>query len=137
MRGEMLELLRSLDLQPTLEQVDQGTSLDFAQYSLLRESAEGQLPRDAEALAARIKAIPVRFDAVAGIERAISSAGGVPFEALDAQLMIRALPGVFAAGEMIDWEAPTGGYLLQAAFSTGAAAASGILDYLHVASPIG
>ncbi|MBB3933083.1 hypothetical protein GGR25_004147 [Kaistia hirudinis] len=105
--------------------------------NLLREAAEGQLPRDAEGLAARIKAVPVRLDATAGIERAISSAGGIPFAALDAQLMIRALPGVFAAGEMIDWEAPTGGYLLQGAFATGVVAASGIANHLGIALPAG
>jgi predicted flavoprotein YhiN len=62
---------------------------------------------------------------VAPIERAISSAGGVPFSALDEHFMLRARPGVFLAGEMLDWEAPTGGYLLQACFSTGLAAAQG------------
>ena len=105
--------------------------------NLLREAAGEQLPRDAEGLAARIKAVPVRLDAAAGIERAISSAGGIPFAALDAQLMIRALPGVFVAGEMIDWEAPTGGYLLQGAFATGIMAAAGIANHLGIASPAG
>jgi predicted flavoprotein YhiN len=64
------------------------------------------------------------------IERAISTAGGIAWDALDANLMLRAKPGVFIAGEMIDWDAPTGGYLLQACFSTGAWAAAGAVDWL-------
>ncbi|MNG16340.1 hypothetical protein D3C84_1002450 [compost metagenome] len=62
---------------------------------------------------------------------AISTAGGVPFEALDAQLMLRQLPGVFCAGEMLDWEAPTGGYLLTACFASGRAAGLGMLEWLQ------
>ncbi len=85
---------------------------------------------DPEALPALIKALPVRLVATAPIGRAISSAGGVRFDALDAGLMLRDRPGVFAAGEMLDWEAPTGGYLLQACFSTGVAAANGALAWL-------
>ncbi|PTW63027.1 hypothetical protein C8N35_1011076 [Breoghania corrubedonensis] len=95
---------------------------------LLREA--GPLPEAPEALAARIKACPVRLTATAGIERAISSAGGVAFSGLDEALMMRARPGVFVAGEMLDWEAPTGGYLLQASFATGVAAAHGMIDWL-------
>jgi len=68
--------------------------------------------------------------ALAGLERAISSAGGVRFGALDAAFMLKRRPGVFLAGEMLDWDAPTGGYLLQACFSTGPAAAHGALDWL-------
>ena len=62
---------------------------------------------------------------------AISSAGGISFEELDDHLMLRKMPGVFCAGEMLDWEAPTGGYLLTACFATGRAAARGLLDYLN------
>ncbi|MNE44709.1 hypothetical protein D3C80_1389480 [compost metagenome] len=65
-----------------------------------------------------------------GLTRAISSAGGVPLDAVDERLMLTARPGVFAAGEMLDWEAPTGGYLLQAAFASGVVAADGVLDWL-------
>jgi uncharacterized flavoprotein (TIGR03862 family) len=83
-----------------------------------------------ENLAARINAVPVRLTGIAGIARAISTAGGIAFEELDAGFMIRRLPGVFAAGEMLDWEAPTGGYLLQACFATGAAAGRGALKWL-------
>ena len=95
---------------------------------LLREA--GELPADAAALAARVKACAVRIAGAAGIERAISSAGGVRWSALDEAFMLKARPGVFVAGEMIDWEAPTGGYLLQACFATGVAAARGALAWL-------
>jgi uncharacterized flavoprotein (TIGR03862 family) len=82
------------------------------------------------ALAGLINAVPVTLGGIAPIARAISTAGGISFDELDADFMIRRLPGVFAAGEMLDWEAPTGGYLLQASFATGAAAARGALKYL-------
>jgi uncharacterized flavoprotein (TIGR03862 family) len=83
-----------------------------------------------DALAALINAVPVRLTGTASIARAISSAGGIAFDELDADFMLRRLPGVFAAGEMLDWEAPTGGYLLQACFATGAAAGEGVLRWL-------
>jgi uncharacterized flavoprotein (TIGR03862 family) len=83
----------------------------------------------AENLAERINAVPVILTGTAPIARAISTAGGIAFSELDADFMIRRLPGVFAAGEMLDWEAPTGGYLLQAAFATGAAAGRGVLKW--------
>ena len=82
------------------------------------------------ALADLIKAVPVTLDGVAPIARAISTAGGISFDELDTDFMICRLPGVFAAGEMLDWEAPTGGYLLQASFATGAAAGRGALQGL-------
>ena len=85
---------------------------------------------DSEALAAFINAIPVRLTGVAPLERAISTAGGISFDEIDTHFMLRKMPGVFVAGEMLDWEAPTGGYLLQACFATGAAAGRGVLDYL-------
>ncbi|QYU66819.1 NAD(P)/FAD-dependent oxidoreductase [Leptolyngbya sp. 15MV] len=80
-------------------------------------------------LASLVKALPLRAHAMQGIERAIASAGGIAWDALDARFMLRARPGVFAAGEMLDWEAPTGGYLLQACFATGIAAARGALGW--------
>ncbi|THD65490.1 MAG: TIGR03862 family flavoprotein [Bradyrhizobium sp.] len=82
------------------------------------------------ALAGLINAVPIRLTGTAPIARAISTAGGIPFGELDADFMIRRLPGTFAAGEMLDWEAPTGGYLLQASFATGAAAGRGALKWL-------
>ena len=82
-------------------------------------------------LARLIKAVPVRLTAAAPIARSISTAGGIAFDALDDRFMLRALPGVFAAGEMLDWEAPTGGYLLQASFATGLAAAQGAIGFMQ------
>ena len=94
-----------------------------------------EITRDAprlapEALAALIKALPIVIRGVRPINRAISTAGGVRWDMLDSNLMLKALPGVFCAGEMIDWEAPTGGYLLQACFATGIGAARGVERYL-------
>ena len=83
-----------------------------------------------EKLAELINAVPLQLTGIAPIARAISSAGGITFDELDADFMLRRLPGVFAAGEMLDWEAPTGGYLLQACFATGVAAGQGALKYL-------
>ncbi len=84
----------------------------------------------AKALTALIKAVPVRVTAPFAIDRAISSAGGICFDALDGRFMLKNMKGVFVAGEMMDWEAPTGGYLLQATFATALGAAKGIEDYL-------
>lgn len=81
-------------------------------------------------LAHLVNAVPVRLTGVAPIARAISSAGGIAFDELDHDYMIRRLPGVFAAGEMLDWEAPTGGYLLQASFATGFSAGKGVLKWI-------
>jgi len=88
-----------------------------------------------ESLAALINAVPIKLTGTAPIARAISSAGGIALDELDADFMIRCLPGVFAAGEMLDWEAPTGGYLLQACFATGAAAGRGASKWLGVGPP--
>ena len=102
---------------------------------LLQEAARASgvslsslLPAD---LARSINAVPIELTGVAPIARAISTAGGISFEELDADFMLRRLPGVFAAGEMLDWEASTGGYLLQASFATGAAAGRGALSWLN------
>jgi uncharacterized flavoprotein (TIGR03862 family) len=84
-----------------------------------------------ERLAAAIKSLPLRLIAPRPLDEAISSAGGVEFEALDEHLMVRALPGVFCAGEMLDWEAPTGGYLLTACFASGRFAGRGVIDWLE------
>ena len=85
---------------------------------------------DAAALAELINAVPVRLVGTAPLARAISTAGGISFDAIDETFMLRRRPGVFVAGEMLDWEAPTGGYLLQASFATGVAAARGALAWL-------
>jgi uncharacterized flavoprotein (TIGR03862 family) len=99
--------------------------------ALLREvTAPESLTKATPAeLAACLKSLPIRLTATTGLARAISTAGGITREAVDDTFMLRQKPGVFAAGEMLDWEAPTGGYLLQACFSTGIAAAHGILRY--------
>ncbi|RDI62555.1 NAD(P)/FAD-dependent oxidoreductase [Microvirga subterranea] len=99
--------------------------------ALLRESSAA-LPADAGDLARLIKAAPLTLTGVKSLERAISSAGGIAFDETDEHLMLRRLPGTFVAGEMLDWEAPTGGYLLQATFATGVAAARGVLSYLGI-----
>ena len=102
-------------------------------FELLSKDDLAQAP----ALAAAIKALPIRVLAPRPIDEAISSAGGVRFEGLDRELMLSAQPGLFCAGEMLDWEAPTGGYLLTACFASGARAAHGVLRHLGVPSSAG
>jgi uncharacterized flavoprotein (TIGR03862 family) len=101
--------------------------LSPVEIGLLREAHGVALPVAPDALAAAIKAAPIVLTGTQGLERAISSAGGLSFEALDG-LELKGSPGVFVAGEMLDWEAPTGGYLLQACFATGVAAARAVVD---------
>lgn len=136
-----------VDLKPDMEQADlvarlsrprgkdtmtnflrKAAHLDAAGAGLLREA---ELPEGADALAARIKAVPIQITGLAGIERAISTAGGVAWQSLNDDLMLSARPGAFLAGEMLDWEAPTGGYLLQATFATSARAANALLDWVR------
>jgi len=111
------------------------THLSPAALSLVREGAMTQgrsLPAlNAQDLAVLIKSVPVRLTGVQPIAAVISTAGGVSFAELDDRFMLRRLPGTFVAGEMLDWDAPTGGYLLQASFATGAAAGRGALAWLH------
>ena len=105
--------------------------IDGVKAALLREVAQpGDLEHPAR-LAALIKALPLRLDSPRALDEAISSAGGVDFAAIDEGLMLNALPGVFCAGEMLDWEAPTGGYLLTACMASGRVAARGVLQWLH------
>jgi uncharacterized flavoprotein (TIGR03862 family) len=106
--------------------------LDGVKAALLYELLPRELIADAARLATAIKALPLPLLAARPIIEAISSAGGVRFEALDDGLMLRALPGVFCAGEMLDWEAPTGGYLLTACFASGLAAANGVRKHLSI-----
>ena len=110
-------LKRTLGLSPTA-------------VALLHEVCGPSVPRDPAALAALVKAVPIAVRATAPIDRAISSAGGIAFDEIDESYMLRRLPGVFVAGEMLDWEAPTGGYLLQATFATAVAAARGALRWM-------
>jgi uncharacterized flavoprotein (TIGR03862 family) len=101
-----------------------------AKAGLLHELLDKPTLADAPRLAAMIKALPVALSAARPIDEAISSAGGVRFDALDEQMMLRAVPGVFCAGEMLDWEAPTGGYLLSACFASGHVAGEGARAWL-------
>ncbi len=96
---------------------------------LLRE-IPGELPAGSDKLARRIKAVRLTLTGVQGLARAISSAGGVKLDQVDEGLMLTAMPGVFVAGEMLDWEAPTGGYLLQASTASGVVAADGVVRWL-------
>jgi len=97
---------------------------------LLREATAADIFKDPVKLAKAIKALPIELPACRPIDEAISTAGGVKFEGLTAGLMIKKLPGIFVAGEMLDWEAPTGGYLLNGCMATGRAAASGLIKWL-------
>ena len=134
-------LIRRLDAahgkQSLSTHLRKAVKLSPAAIGLLNEAAA---PRRLSALtpeetAVLIKAIPVRLTGTAPIARAISTAGGVTFASVDEHLMLRARPGVFLAGEMLDWEAPTGGYLLQATFATATAAARGALHWLAAQRP--
>ncbi|WP_372239895.1 TIGR03862 family flavoprotein [Pseudomonas sp. A-1] len=107
-----------------------GLGIDGVRAGLLRELTDAATFQDMTRLAAAIKALPLELVRARPLDEAISSAGGVPFAALDANLMLSELPGVFCAGEMLDWEAPTGGYLLTACFASGRAAGLGALRWL-------
>jgi uncharacterized flavoprotein (TIGR03862 family) len=145
-----LETILHVDLRPgltrdeiirRLERVRSGDSLSNrlrkalrfspTEVAFLREGFAGNLQALSRGLAESIKAVPVQCTAAQSLERAISSAGGVQFGSVNADLMLTARPGVFLAGEMLDWEAPTGGYLLQACFATGRAAGLAALRYIR------
>lgn len=99
--------------------------------ALLYEDRNGPPPRDPTSLALLVKGVPVELSAATALDRAISVAGGIAWSQLDSHFMLRALPGVFAAGEMLDWEAPTGGYLLQGCMATGRMAGEGAWEWLR------
>ncbi|MGZ5051975.1 MAG: TIGR03862 family flavoprotein [Methylobacter sp.] len=105
--------------------------IDGVKAGLLRELVPKADFDDPVKLANAIKALPIKLVAPRPIDEAISSAGGVRFESLDENLMTRSMPGVFCAGEMLDWEAPTGGYLLTACFASGRVAGAGVLSWLR------
>lgn len=107
-----------------------GAGLEGVKAGLVRELVADPDRASPSALAAAIKALPIPLRAPRPIDEVISSAGGAPFEALDEHLMLRARPGVFLAGEMLDWDAPTGGYLLTACLATGRAAGAGAAAWL-------
>lgn len=110
--------------------LDRRVGMAGVKAGLLREILPKEAFADPARLAAAIKSLPLRVIAARPMEEAISTAGGVSFHALDARLMLRSFPGVFCAGEMLDWEAPTGGYLLTACLATGRAAGAGALTWL-------
>ncbi|MBX3726693.1 MAG: TIGR03862 family flavoprotein [Xanthomonadales bacterium] len=113
------------------EQWRRDAGIHGVKAGLLQEILPREVLDDPQRVAAAIKRLPLRLLRARPVAEAISSAGGVRLEALDEGLMLRALPGVFVAGEMLDWEAPTGGYLLTACFASGAAAAQGVLAWLR------
>ena len=129
------ELAAKLAQQPTHQsaanRLRKALHLTPLETNILREAHGKDLASDPAALAQAIKGAPLTLTGVRPIARAISTAGGVGFDAVDQDLMLTARPGVFVAGEMLDWEAPTGGYLLQASFATGVAAARGVLHRLE------
>ena len=112
------------------ERLRRAAALRGVKAALLREAFPEGPPQQAEALAAALKALPLTLTRPRPLEEAISTAGGIRLEALTADLMLRTLPGVFCAGEMLDWEAPTGGYLLTACFASGHVAGRGALRYM-------
>jgi uncharacterized flavoprotein (TIGR03862 family) len=105
--------------------------IDGVKAALLRELTPAECFTDPSLLAKAIKALPLTLVKTRPLDEAISSAGGVPFEAMNENLMLKQLPGVFCAGEMLDWEAPTGGYLLTACFASGRAAGLGMVEWLQ------
>ncbi len=105
-------------------------NLDGIKSAILHELLSKDTMADLPQLAAAIKAVPIRVTAVRPIDEAISTAGGVPWAAMDAHAMLTSVPGVFCAGEMLDWEAPTGGYLMTASLASGRAAGLGVVGYL-------
>lgn len=128
-------LARPRGSQSMAKHLHRQLKLDGVKAALLRELTDATTFQAPQALAAAIKALPIRLVRPRPLDEAISSAGGVPFEELDEDLMLRRLPGVFCAGEMLDWEAPTGGYLLTACFASGRAAAEGMLRWLRANVP--
>ena len=131
-----LDQLSSLLAQPRKGQslssvLRKRAGLDQLKVALLHECLSKEQMNDPARLATGIKSLPLRLSATRPLDEAISSAGGVLREALDEQLMLRALPGVFCAGEMLDWEAPTGGYLLTACFASGLVAGTGVVEWLQ------
>ncbi len=119
---------RSKTMSSHLERV---LAIRGVKFGLLREFVAKEDFEKNEVLARAIKGLAIPLISPRPLDEAISSAGGVAFEELDENLMLRKIPGVFCAGEMLDWEAPTGGYLLTACFATGRAAGLGVLEYLQ------
>ena len=130
------ELSRPRGKRTVASHLQRHAHIDGVKAALLREVISKQDLTDPARLATAIKKLPLTLVAPRPLEEAISTAGGVMFEALDDRLMIKDVPGVFCAGEMLDWEAPTGGYLLTACFATGRAAGAGAVAWLNAAHDI-
>jgi len=124
------DLARPRGARSLAEHLRRRAGLEGVKAGLLRELASPEELTDPARLAARIKSLSLRPVATRPLDEALSTAGGVLLEDLDERLMLRAFPGVFCAGEMLDWEAPTGGYLLTACLSTGRAAGLGAAGWL-------
>ena len=110
--------------------------IDGVKAALLRELAPREAFDDPALLSQTLKALPLQLVKTRPLDEAISTAGGVTFDAMDERLMLKQLPGVFCAGEMLDWEAPTGGYLLTACFASGRAAGLGVVQWLQQTSAL-
>jgi uncharacterized flavoprotein (TIGR03862 family) len=123
------DLARPRGTRSLSEHLRRAAGIDGVKAGLLYEILSKDALSDTARVAATLKALPLTLLRARPIEEAISSAGGVRFDALDDRLMLRALPGVFCAGEMIDWEAPTGGYLLTACFASGRIAGTAAADW--------
>ncbi|QJE73575.1 TIGR03862 family flavoprotein [Aerophototrophica crusticola] len=124
------KLARSSPSDSLANRLRKGLSLAPPAGPLLREFADGQDLSRPATVAALVKALPIPLTGVRGLDRAISSAGGIRLGELDEGLMLTKLPGVFACGEMLDWEAPTGGYLLQGCMASGVTAGEGVRKYV-------
>jgi uncharacterized flavoprotein (TIGR03862 family) len=125
------ELSRPRGSRSMASHIQSRTGLKGVKTGLLREVLPPEAFADPQRLASTIKALTLTLVRPRPLEEAISTAGGVPFEALDEHLMVKSLPGVFCAGEMLDWEAPTGGYLLTACLATGRTAGLGAAQWLE------
>ncbi len=124
-------LIQGRGARSMAEHLRRKLKLHGIQAALLRELLPASVFNDPTQLAAGIKALPVRLQAMRPMDEAISTAGGVSLAALDERLMLRHKPGVFCAGEMLDWDAPTGGYLLSACFASGYAVGQGALGWME------
>lgn len=125
-----LELSRPRGRDTLANHLRRRAGIDGVKAALLREFCPAEALHGASSLAAAIKALPLPVTATRPIDEAISTAGGVAFEGMDEHLMLHARPGIFCAGEMLDWEAPTGGYLLTACLASGRAAGLGVRHWL-------
>ena len=110
--------------------------LDATKIALLNEVTRGAPPKDPVALARLLRALPLTLTGAAPMDTAISTAGGVAWNALDEHLMLKAVPGTYCVGEMVAWDAPTGGYLLTACFATGRAVGQGVAQFLALSKKL-